>query len=182
MNRFHLVFHPAWIEDIASRYEYPGEPEVIADGRRARERGYYSYDAFVRLYRWKTRGRPMRHLARTGAAELEVATRTALDSRTPDRRRAAVLVALDGIEYPVASCVLHFAHADPYPILDRRAIESLGYKTQRTIYSETFWQDYVVACRDLAREHSVSMRVLDRALWTWPGLRDRNRYRVPPAE
>jgi hypothetical protein len=177
VNRFRLVFAARWIPEIASRYDYPLEGAVIADGRRARELGYYPYDVFVRLYRWKTRGRPLRHLARTDSQQLEAATRIALDSQTAERRRAGVLVGLDGIEYPVASCVLHFAHADPYPILDRRALESLGYKTQRTIYSETFWQDYVAACRDLAYQNGVSMRDLDRALWTWPGLPDRDRYR-----
>ena len=176
------MFHPAWIEAIATQYDYPGEPQIIADGNRARSRGYYAYEDFVRLSRWKTRGRSIRHLATTSASELETATRVALDPRTSERRRARVLVALDGIEYPVASCVLHFAHADPYPILDRRALESLGYKTQRTIYSETFWQDYVAACRDLALRQAITMRVLDRALCTWPALRDRDRYRVPPAK
>ena len=94
-----------------------------------------------------------------------------MDPNTREPRRAGVLVALRGVGYPVASCVLHFAHQDRYPILDKRALESLGNKTQRTVYSETFWQDYVAACRDLSRQHGLSMRDLDRALWAWPGTR-----------
>ena len=83
-------------------------------------------------------------------SEMEEATRIALDPKTREPRRAGVLVALTGVGYPVASCVLHFAHADPYPILDKRALKSLGYSTKRTVYSEAFWQDYVAVCRALS--------------------------------
>jgi hypothetical protein len=113
MNRFGLVFDPGWLAEIAARYNYPGEARIIADGKSAKVRGHYLYDEFVRLYRWKTRGRPMRRLERNDPAEVEAATRTALDGRTREPRRAAALVTLAGIEYPVASCVLHFAHSGP---------------------------------------------------------------------
>ena len=124
-------------------------------------------DEFIDLVHWKTGGRSVPLVLRNDRQDIEHATRTALDPKTREPRRAPVLVALEGVGYPVASCVLHFAHQDPYPILDVRALESLGYKTQRTVYSETFWQDYVAACRGLARQHGMSMRDLDRALWAW---------------
>jgi hypothetical protein len=59
-------------------------------------------------------------------------------------------------------------------------LESLGYVSQRTTYTEHFWQEYVATCRALAKQSQVSMRDLDRALWSWPGLPDRDRYRLPP--
>ena len=174
-TRFRLQFEPAHILSIARQYNYPGEPEILRDvATPARARGWFTYEEFVRLYRWKTRGRRIALLERQPPAEIEAATRVALDQSTREARRLGVLVALEGVGYPAASCVLHFAHREPYPILDVRALETLGYQTQRTVYSETFWQNYVAECRQLARAHGVSMRDLDRALWTWPGL--------PPAE
>jgi hypothetical protein len=91
-----------------------------------------------------------------------------------------VLLGLKGVAYPVASVVLHFICRARYPILDRRALESLGYVSQRTTYTKPFWRDYVRTCRALASENQVSMRVLDRALWAWPGLPDHDRYRMAP--
>lgn len=172
MPRFNLQFDPARIHALADRYDYPGERELIRDVvKPAKANRYFTADQFVRLVAWKTQGRSVPLVLENSPDELEAATRTALDPATREPRRAGVLVALRGVGYPVASCVLHFAHRDPYPVLDRRALQSLGYRTQRTVYSETFWQDYVAVCRTLARAHNVSMRTLDRALWRWPDER-----------
>lgn len=179
-QRFRLQFQPRWIRELAALYDYPGEDRAIRDGEAARRAGAYRYDDLLWLYGWKTRNRPVSRFLANDPPRAEEATRIALDARTPEPDRMAALTALAGVAYPVASCVLHFAHTDPYPILDRRALESLGYRTRRTTYTERFWQDYVAACRDLAEAHGVSMRDLDRALWTWPGLPDRDRYREPP--
>jgi predicted nucleic acid-binding protein len=169
-GRFQLQFHPTRIRELAAPYDYPGEDRAIRDGEAARLAGAYRYADLLWLYGWKTRNRPIGRFLANEPARAEGAVRIALDPKT----------ALDGVGYPVASCVLHFAHPDPYPILDVRALESLGYRTQRTTYSERFWQDYVAACRALAAEHGVCMRDLDRALWVWPAVADRDRYRRPP--
>jgi uncharacterized protein len=181
-GRFQLQLHTTRIRELAALYDYPGEDRAIRGGAAARLAGAYRYDDLLWLYGWKTRNRSVRRFRANDPARAVEATRVALDARTPEPDRMAALTALDGVGYPVASCVLHFAHTDPYPILDVRALESLGYRTQRTTYSERFWQDYVAACRALATGHGVSMRDLDRALWTWPGLPDRDRYLRPPAQ
>ena len=41
----------------------------------------------------------------------------------------AVLTALEGVGYPVASCVLHFAHRDPYSIVDPPWVECPGRRS-----------------------------------------------------
>ena len=66
---------------------------------------------------------------------------------------------------PTASVLLHLAHRDPYPILDVRAIWSLGVEKQPSSYSFEFWWAYTAKCRSLAMEAGIPMRVLDRALW-----------------
>ncbi|HEY2651278.1 MAG TPA: hypothetical protein VGI50_05105, partial [Solirubrobacteraceae bacterium] len=60
--------------------------------------------------------------------------------------------------------LLYFAFPDDYPILDVRALESLGVKPRST-YPVSFWLDYLEACRRLARDAGVSIRTLDKALW-----------------
>jgi hypothetical protein len=67
---------------------------------------------------------------------------------------------------PTASVLLHFAMPDRYPILDVRALDSLGV-TGRSTYPPAFWLGYLDACRSLAAEHGVSLRTLDKALWQY---------------
>lgn len=72
---------------------------------------------------------------------------------------------LHGVSWPTASVVLHFWHNDPYPILDFRALWSLGFDKQPTYYTFDIWSKYTDFCRRLAKESEVSMRTADRALW-----------------
>jgi hypothetical protein len=74
------------------------------------------------------------------------------------------LTELKGVGVPVASSLLHFAFPRRYPILDVRALESLGRKS-RSVYPVGFWVDYVEACQRIARDNAISIRTLDKALW-----------------
>ena len=111
---------------------------------------------------WKSaRSRP---LVRANAPRaVTAATRTAFGARGEDERLAALL-ALRGVGVPIASALLHFAMPGRYPILDVRALESLGH-TGTASYTVRFWVAYVEACRALATRHAISLRELDKALW-----------------
>jgi hypothetical protein len=65
---------------------------------------------------------------------------------------------------PTASTLLYTAFPDDYPILDVRALQSVGVKP-RSSYPVSFWLEYLEACRVLARRSGVSIRTLDKALW-----------------
>ena len=92
-------------------------------------------------------------------------THVALSTPT-EALRIVAPQALDYVAWPIASVILHFGHADPYPILDFRALESLGV-ARPAAYSLPFWLAYVEAIRRIASEEGVSMRTLDQALWAW---------------
>jgi hypothetical protein len=81
--------------------------------------------------------------------------------------RVRALTALQGVGLPSASILLHFAHRDPYPILDERALWSLGVDPPPAYYSYELWWHYTRTCRALADEAGVSMRTLHRALWQY---------------
>jgi hypothetical protein len=74
---------------------------------------------------------------------------------------------LEGVGLPTASVLLHVAHKEPYPIIDFRALWSLGLDTPPMYYSFEFWQRYVSHCRELADAAGTDMRTLDRALWQY---------------
>jgi len=113
---------------------------------------------------WKTvRSRP-KVAANTEPAIVD-ATGRALAAGDEETRIAALLE-LEGVGVPTASTLLYFAFPDDYPILDVRALESLGVKSRST-YPVSFWLEYLDACRMLARRAGVSIRTLDKALWQY---------------
>jgi hypothetical protein len=73
---------------------------------------------------------------------------------------------LKGVSWATGSVLLHFAHVEPYPILDIRALWSFGYDNSPH-YTFQLWWDYVETCRRMAKQFQVTMRVLDRALWQY---------------
>ena len=73
---------------------------------------------------------------------------------------------LHGVDWPTASTILHFCDRRAYPILDYRALWSLGY-ARPPHYTMPFWLGYVGYVRDLVRRSGQPMRTVDRALWQY---------------
>jgi hypothetical protein len=165
MTVFKLRFPVPRIEHWAGRSSDPVDDEVervIAP--RTKRLGYLRKPDFLRLCRWKTpRSRP--NVEKNSETFIEAVTATAFS--TPEERlRIEALTLLDGVHWPTASVILHFGHREPYPILDVRALWSLGIETPPA-YAFEFWWEYTKACRRLADRHGCSMRTLDRALWQY---------------
>jgi hypothetical protein len=77
-----------------------------------------------------------------------------------------ILRSLEGVEWPTASVILHFCDRGPYPILDYRALWSLGYARPPT-YTYEFWNAYTGFLRALSRDTGRDMRTVDKALWQY---------------
>jgi hypothetical protein len=156
-----VEFDPAEITALAARFPEGDESSVAALGAAAALRGYYTRGEFLALCEWKSpRSRPL--VAENPRSAVTRCTRRAL-SAAAERDRIEALLGLRGVGFPTASVLLHFADPAAYPILDVRAVESLG--ETRSAYTIPFWLDYLATCRALAREHGVSLRTLDKALW-----------------
>jgi hypothetical protein len=166
---FELQFPPAQIEPLAKRFAYADDSGPRAAGAAARAMGHYTRDGFLTVCRWKT-GRSRSKVEANDSGSIVRATAAAL-STTDESRRMEALLALGGVGVPTASALLHFAFPSDYPILDVRALESLG-RRGRTEYSVSFWVSYVSACRRLADSSGVSIRTLDKALWQHSKERD----------
>jgi hypothetical protein len=161
---FALRFDPRDIGPLARRFgDDAGDDRPAAIGAAAAARGHYTRAEFLALCEWKSpRSRPL--VSANPAGAIRLATRRALAPAADERERIEALLSLRGVGMPSASVLLHFALPDRYPILDVRALESLGV-TGRTSYPVPFWIAYVEACRALAAAHGVSLRTLDKALW-----------------
>ena len=165
--RFPLEEVAAWAGRYTAKHSDTDVEALVAP---VRARGHLTFDELYAVAHWKS-ARSAGNARRNDQAYVAEVTAMALAART-ERARIEVLLCLDGVSWPTASVILHFFHADPYPILDVRALWSL-----RTLppaqYQFAFWWSYVEATRELAAGAKVDMRTLDRALWMYSAARQR---------
>lgn len=102
-------------------------------------------------------------MASNSAAAIRSATRRAFEAEDLADQVGHLLV-LAGVGLPTASVLMHFAFPEAFPILDVRALESLGVGGHPS-HTPAFWADYVAACRTIAAQRGISLRTLDKALW-----------------
>ena len=170
MPTFSLPFAVEEVRDYAARFPSDGDREALALGRRVRERGHYTGEEFRTACRWKTpRSAPL--VARNSAEEVEASTRLALSPASDEHERMDALLSLHGVGWPTASVLLHLADPDRYPILDVRVLHALGAQAPSG-YGFRFWDAFVAAWRQLAREVGVDGRSFDQALWQWSKEQD----------
>ena len=161
---FKLRFRLTRVHNLAARYAY-GDDVAEGIGEVVRPARSYTQAQFLELCRWKS-VRTQPRCEENDAALVEAVTTVALT--TPhEQLRIEVLTLLRGVSWPTASVLLHFGHRDPYPIVDYRALWSLGIDEPPARYDFPFWWAYVRTCRKLAADAGVSMRILDRALWQY---------------
>jgi hypothetical protein len=161
---FEIQFPPERVPDLAARFPAVDEGAVDTIGPAARARGYYRRGEFLLVCAWKT-PRSAPKVALNTEPAVRAATRRAF-AETDEAVRIQALLSLSGVGVPTASTLLYFAFPALYPILDVRALESLGVKP-RSQYPISFWLGYLEACRALAAQCGVSIRTLDKALWQW---------------
>jgi hypothetical protein len=152
------------IRTLAANYDYGGDAALSALLAASAARGHMTRDDLIEVARWKWKGGATRKLV-SGNTEEEVAEITSASfSASAERLRIGALLSLQGVRWPMASVILHFACPGRYPILDVRAMAAAGRSTH---YTFSRWMEYVAACRTAAARHGVTMRELDRALWAF---------------
>ena len=163
-SKFRLRFPEADIPTWAARFGDDGsDAEILASVRLpVLARGYLTRAEFLRLCAWKSpRTKPR---CRTNSTHrVETITRAAL-ATGDEVLKINLLRLLDGVEWPTASTLLHFCDARPYPILDYRALWSLGISRPPS-YTMAFWLEYLEVTRDLAARLALPIRTVDKALW-----------------
>jgi hypothetical protein len=166
---FRLRFPESQVSRWAERYSYPednGLREAIRPAVRAR--GFLTKPDFLRVCEWKT-PRTKSRCASNDEFTIQTVTRAAL-ATGDESLKMDLLRTLAGVSWPTASTLLHFCDRRPYPILDYRALWSLGYRTAPR-YTMEFWLEYLAFTRGLAKRLKVDIRTLDRALWQYSKVR-----------
>lgn len=165
-----LQFPASEIPALAGRYVADDATRGVNDSHvealvpTVRARGYLLREEMHLVARWKSPRSAPRVLDNQEDWLRDI---TAIALSTPSERlRIEVLTLLGGVGWPMASVVLHWFHEDEYPILDYRALSSVGAPADQA-YVYPFWKCYTDFCRAQAGQAGVTMRDLDRALWRY---------------
>lgn len=155
------------VREWSARYSYDVGDESVIDAiaPAVRKRGHFLRDEFLETYRWKTH-RTLHHVQQYSDAEIADVTGSAF-RQNKEKLRICLLRALDGVDWPVASTLLHVGLDPSYPIIDFRALWSLGSGVPSGPVTFEFWWAYVECCRRLASQADVTVRELDKALWAY---------------
>ena len=163
-----LRFPVSEIHQWANNYVPQGtiaelESKLIELRSTVKEQGYLDKELLKDVAYWKS-PRIIHYIEKNDDDYVKEITSRAF-SATDESDRIEPLLLLHGVWWPTASVILHFFHRDSYPILDFRAMWSIGLENYT--YSFPFWQEYVSFCRDIAHRNQIDMRILDQALWQY---------------
>lgn len=135
--------------------------EFVPEVRRS---GFLTKDQLHEISIWKAPRSSVNTLKNEEEFVREI---TKFSFKTPNMQAAIEsLTVLNGVSWPTASVILHFFHAEPFPILDFRALWSVQENVPKQ-YSYFFWNNFTLYCRTLINDSKLSMRDLDRALWRY---------------
>ena len=152
------------LKDYQERYDSSAEVNLDKYHQIDTKPDYLTVDQLQEICHWKSKRRA--DLARLNPEPRVREITTFSFSAKCEESKLGALTLLSGVQFPTASVILHFCVDQTYPILDFRAIWSLGIK-QPTQYTFAFWKEYVNICRSVAAEHKLSVRELDMALWQY---------------
>lgn len=160
--RHKLRIPPKELRSYQQRYDYNADSKLEPISSLAKSQGYLTVDQLYVLARWKSMRRA--ELARENPEAFVCEVTLFSFSANFEQSRIGSLVLLRGVQFPTASVILHFCVDSTYPILDFRAIWSLGLE-KPSVYTHDYWVNYTGVCRKLADEHGLTVRELDMALW-----------------
>ena len=170
--RFRLRLDLSAIPHWAARFTDNGSDNAILERIRPEvlTRGHLTKAEFLTICAWKSpRSKP--RCRENSEHTVRTLTRAALAS-SDEALKLDLLRLLRGVEWPTASSILHFCDARPYPILDYRAIWSLGIAKPPS-YTMEFWLEYLAFTRGLAARLALPIRTVDKALWQYSKERQR---------
>lgn len=156
---------PKIIEDKLKEYDERSDESMTEVMREVRKNRYMTKDHLVAVARWKAYSRNIRLCEKNSPELVEQISKFALAPKFPksdEEIRIMVLRCIKGVDWAMASAILHFYFGERYPIFDERAMYAL--KSSKNC-SLTKWQKYTDMCCKEVKKHNITMRELDRVLW-----------------
>ena len=149
----------------ASRYSYPDEEAARACGQRVQAARALTIDDLRVLAQWKS-PRIGAKIDANDPAFLADVSRAVFLAQHP-QARIEFLCVLHGVDYPMASAILHWVFPQEFALIDYRALWSLGVDTPPQAYRYAFYERYNAKCLSLAVQLKRDLRTVDRGLWQY---------------
>ncbi len=165
MSKFKIRFRKNELINFAERFNYESDDNILRIGLSAKEKGFINKKEFIEICKWKT-PRSKQKVINNDSKYIEEITRVSFSTES-DQLRIEILNLLNGVGWPTASAILHFCHELDFPVLDFRAIYSLGIDVPPSKYDYDFWKGYSDYCKKLSRDLGLSMRTIDKGLWQY---------------
>jgi len=162
-----------WVKEHDERFEGGTALQIEKEVREwltnQPEPKYFDKGHFVKLGKWKT-PRQEKNYIRNDESLIKETSRLAYEA-THEKLKLHILRVLKGVGVPVASTFLHFMHPDNFPIFDvhvRSSLKKAG-KWDRSVddQSADAWSEYIDIMRSLSKNINVTLRELDKALWSY---------------
>ena len=155
------------ILELAERYD-PEAKYKDYDNLVAEFSGKHSLtmEEFVRIGVWKAGVKATSKYQMNAPQSVEEVTKLSF-SLDCDEIRIKLLRCLIGVDYPVASTLLHIAfNPEEYPIIDFRVLWSLyGIPKKPIYYSYKRWDIFRADMRTYSQKLDLPIRTLDKGLW-----------------
>ena len=142
---------------------------LICELKRARLRGYLTFDELEKVCHWKS-PRAIRLIKKNTVPRVRAATRRALATRS-ERRRIEALTTLDGVSVPIASAILMLLCPHRYGVIDIRVwqlLYALGEVTEKSRgvgFTFNNWDQFLMKLRYFAKKLRVGARDIERTLF-----------------
>ena len=151
------------------------ESEAFEAGAAIRN-GDYTLGNVEAIVRWKSE-RAVHYLIGNSSASIRRALEVAAAPEASTREAVSALLALHGVDLPVASAILTAIFPERYTVMDCHVLEALGYPRQDVHFYEDFLSfcNHVVAAGAMPEQGDLvgtPLRGLDRALRQWSENQD----------
>jgi hypothetical protein len=140
---------------------------------RLQERGHLEPFEFFEICEWKsTRTKTL--VRRNAPERIKEVSRIAFSCS--EDLRPSILCLLDGVRIPTASAILSIWDPERFTVYDIRVCDALPTLEHPLLTAATIsdavrsYQAYLVLARGLATSLGISLRDLDKTLWTWDKL------------
>jgi hypothetical protein len=161
---FHLRFPITEVQLWADKFSQFDDDTAVLDAGKNICAGEYGLENLLVIVDWKSKRRA-KLLADNSHSEREEALRIAVSAFEP-RTAFGVLMGLAGIDTPMASAILTTIDPSRYTIIDWRALDALG-RPDWSASLKLYLRYYFPECARIAAAAGVSLRTVDKALWSW---------------
>lgn len=166
-----LAIDADFVEHYAPLYPVTElEQQILKeDGKTARKKGQLTRKSLLRVGQWKGVA-ALSHLEAHSKSDVRFITNLALDEDTPHHFRVQILQILTGVGMPLASAILSAVYPKTFLIMDARAAQTLfkaGLVSSDNPARLHYWDEYVAACKTIAKECDCSLRTVYRSLYAY---------------